>query len=94
VFLVEEFNKILVTKCHIPDFKLGIEVFIEKEDLLPFEEAKLYGHNAIHTLLAYLGAQKGCKKMAELKNDKEIMQIARDAFVKIRCRIDKEVCSS
>jgi mannitol-1-phosphate 5-dehydrogenase len=81
-FLVEEFNKILVTKCHIPDFTPGIKVFIEKEDLLPFEEAKLYGHNAIHALLAYLGAQKGYKKMAELKNDKEIMQIAHDAFIK------------
>ena len=81
-FLVEEFNKILVTKCKLANFKLGIEVFIEKDDLLPFEEAKLYGHNAIHALLAYLGAQKGYKKMAELKNDKEIMQIARDAFIK------------
>ncbi|HBG25637.1 MAG: hypothetical protein A2Y10_15985 [Planctomycetes bacterium GWF2_41_51] len=81
-FLVEEFNKILVTKCHLADFKPGIEVFIEKEDLLPFEEAKLYGHNAIHALLAYLGTQKGYKKMAELKNDKEIMQIAMDAFIK------------
>ena len=80
-FLIEEFNKILVTKCHISNFKPGIEVFIEKEDLLQFEEAKLYGHNAIHALLAYLGAQKDYKKMAELKNDKEIMQIARDAFI-------------
>ncbi|MEN6384948.1 MAG: hypothetical protein ABFD79_07085 [Phycisphaerales bacterium] len=81
-FLVEEFNKILVTKCHIPNFTPGIKVFIEKEDLLPFEEAKLYGHNAIHALLAYLGAQKGYKKMAELKNDREIMQVASDAFKK------------
>ncbi|OQA01625.1 MAG: Mannitol-1-phosphate 5-dehydrogenase [Planctomycetes bacterium ADurb.Bin401] len=80
-FLVEEFNKILVTKCHLPEFTPGIRVFIEKEDLLPFEEAKLYGHNAIHALLAYLGAQKGFKKMADLKNDKEIMQIARNAFI-------------
>lgn len=81
-FLVEEFNKILVTKCKIKNYTPGIKVFIEKEDLLPFEEAKLYGHNAIHALLAYLGAQKGYKKMAELKNDKEIMQIAREAFLK------------
>lgn len=80
-FLVEEFNKILVTKCEIKNFTPGIKVFIEKEDLLPFEEAKLFGHNAIHALLAYLGANKGYKKMAELKNDKEIMQIARDAFI-------------
>jgi mannitol-1-phosphate/altronate dehydrogenase len=80
-FLVEEFNKILVTKCHIKNFTSGIRVFIEKEDLLPFEEAKLFGHNAIHALLAYLGASKGYKKMAELKNDGEIMTIARDAFL-------------
>ncbi|HBG25642.1 MAG: hypothetical protein A2Y10_16010 [Planctomycetes bacterium GWF2_41_51] len=62
-FLVEEFNKIIVTTCHLPDFKPGINVFTEKEDLLLFEEAKLYGHNAIHALLAYLGAQKGTKKL-------------------------------
>jgi mannitol-1-phosphate 5-dehydrogenase len=80
-FLVEEFNRILVTKCAIPGFKPGIKVFIEKEDLLPFEEAKLYGHNAIHALLAYLGARKGYTKMAELQQDTAIMQIARDAFI-------------
>jgi len=80
-FLVEAFNKILVTQCHIKGFKPGIEVFIEKEDLLPFEEAKLYGHNAIHALLAYLGAAKGYRKMAELKNDAALIQIARKAFI-------------
>lgn len=80
-FLVEEFNRILVTKCTIDGFRPGIEVFIEKNDLLPFEEVKLYGHNAIHALLAYLGAQKGYQKMAELESDVAIMKIARDAFI-------------
>lgn len=80
-FLVEEFNRILVTKTNIPRFTPGIEVFIEEEDLLPFEEAKLYGHNAIHALLAFLGAYKGYTKMKELKDDKKIMKIARDAFL-------------
>ena len=80
-FLVEEFNKILVTKCDIDGFKPGIEVFLEKDDLLPFEEAKLYGHNAIHTLLAYLGACKNYTKMKEIKNDEKIMKTARDAFI-------------
>jgi len=80
-FLVEEFNKILVTKCDIPGFTPGIKVFLEKEDLLPFEEAKLYGHNAIHALLAYLGAQKGYSKMAQIKDDAQLMKIARDAFM-------------
>jgi mannitol-1-phosphate 5-dehydrogenase len=80
-FLVEQFNRILVTQCTIKDFTPGIEVFIEKENLLPFEEAKLYGHNAIHALLAYLGIAKGYKKMTELKDDSVIMKIARDAFL-------------
>ena len=80
-FLVEEFNKILATKCNIAGFKPGIEVFIEKEDLLPFEEAKLHGHNAIHALLSYLGAYSGYTTMKNLSEDVRIMQIAKDAFI-------------
>jgi mannitol-1-phosphate 5-dehydrogenase len=80
-FLVEEFNRILVTRCTIKGFEPGIEVFVEKEDLLPFEEAKLYGHNAIHALLAYLGMAKGYKKMTEFKNDADLMKIASKAFL-------------
>jgi len=80
-FLVEAFNKILVTKCQLHNFTPGISVFIEKEDLLPFEEAKLYGHNAIHALLAYLGAFRGCRKMAELAKHSDLMAIARSAFI-------------
>jgi mannitol-1-phosphate 5-dehydrogenase len=80
-FLVEAFNKILVTRCTIAGFEPGIKVFIEKDDLLPFEEAKLYGHNAIHALLAYLGMAKGYKKMTEMKGDKAVMKIARNAFL-------------
>jgi mannitol-1-phosphate 5-dehydrogenase len=80
-FLVEQFNRILVNRTQIPDFRPGIEVFIEKDDLLPFEEAKLYGHNAIHSLLGFIAAVKGYVKMTELKDDQEIMQIGRAAFL-------------
>ena len=80
-FLVEEFNKILVTKCAIKNFTPGINVFIEKKDLLPFEEAKLYGHNAIHALLAYIGIVRGYKKMTDLKKDTALMIIAHNAFL-------------
>jgi len=80
-FLVEAFNRILISRIRLPGFARGIEVFSEKDDLLPFEEAKLYGHNAIHALLAYLGAAKGYTKMTELKHDAEVMKIARDAFL-------------
>jgi mannitol-1-phosphate 5-dehydrogenase len=80
-FLVEQFNKILVTKARIPGFRPGIDIFIEKDDLLPFEEAKLYGHNAVHALLGFIGALKGYTKMTELANDPPVMQIAEDAFL-------------
>lgn len=80
-FLVEEFNRILVSRTDITGFRPDIEVFIEKENLLPFEEAKLYGHNAVHALLAYLGALKKYEKMTEVKDDRQIMPIARDAFL-------------
>ena len=80
-FLVEAFNRILVTRTTIPGFRPGIEVFVEKDDLLPFEEAKLYGHNAIHALLAYLAAFKGLARMTEVAGDRRIMEIARRAFL-------------
>jgi len=80
-FLVEAFNRILVTKTTIPGFVPGIGVFIEKADLLPFEEAKLYGHNAIHALLGFVGLLKGYEKMTEIKDDTRLMQVAREAFI-------------
>ncbi len=80
-FLVEEFNRILVSRTQIADFNPGIEVFIEKDDLLPFEEAKLFGHNAIHTLLGFIGQIRGATSMSELKADEAVMQIARSAFL-------------
>jgi len=80
-FLVEQFNRILVSRTRISDFRPGIEVFIEKDDLLAFEEAKLYGHNAIHSLLGFIAAVKGYTKMNELANDRAVMQIGRAAFL-------------
>jgi len=80
-FLVEQFNRILVSRTCIAGFTPGIGVFIEKDDLLPFEEAKLYGHNAVHALLGFIGALKGYEKMTELKSDPAVMQIGLDALL-------------
>lgn len=81
-FLVEEFNRILVSKTTISGFTPGIAVFLEKNDLLPFEEAKLYGHNAIHALLGFIGMLKGYAKMTEIKGDAALMSVAREAFLR------------
>jgi mannitol-1-phosphate 5-dehydrogenase len=79
--LVEEFNRILISRIRLPGYRRGIEVFIEKEDLLPFEEAKLYGHNAIHALIAYLADLKGYTVMSRAGEDPWIMKTARRAFI-------------
>jgi mannitol-1-phosphate 5-dehydrogenase len=79
--LVEEFNRILISRVRLPSYRRGIGVFIEKDDLLPFEEAKLYGHNAIHALIGYLADLKGWRTIAEAGKDPWIMGTARRAFI-------------
>ena len=86
-FLVEAFNHILISKIDFPadqgaaPYRRGIEVFEEKEDLLPFEEAKLYGHNAIHALAAFIGAAQGYEFIADLRADPDLMAYLRAAFI-------------
>lgn len=80
-FLVEEFNRILIDKIQLPGFQRGIDVFEEKDELLPFEEAKLYGHNAVHALIGYLAYEKGCHTMSEVTAFPSILEAARSAFI-------------
>lgn len=80
-FLVEEFNRILITKVKWSDFDRGIRVFEEKTDLLPFEEAKLFGHNATHAMLGYLLKLKGCEFMSDAAGDAALLKLATDAFL-------------
>ena len=79
--LVERFNHILVSRVTLEGFQRGIEVFVEKDDLLPFEEAKLYGHNAIHAIIGYLAWLRGMTTMAEAADHADIMATARAAFM-------------
>jgi mannitol-1-phosphate 5-dehydrogenase len=79
--LVEEFNRILVRRVKLEGASRGIEVFGEKDDLLPFEEAKLYGHNAIHALIGFLADRAGYRTMGEVRDDERILEIARRAFL-------------
>ncbi len=83
-FLVEAFNRIFISRIDFedggPPFRRGIGAFEEKADLMPFEEAKLYGHNAVHALAAYLAAAKGLERMAELEGS-SIFPFLRAAFL-------------
>jgi len=88
VFLVEAFNRILISQIDFPPlgkwprFHRGITAFAEKEHLLPFKEAKLYGHNATHALAAYLCAVRGLPYIADLRRDPQLLAFVRDAFLK------------
>ncbi len=82
-FLVEAFNRILISRidfgADIP-FQRGIAVFEEKADLAPFEEAKLYGHNAVHALAAYLAMLRGVEFMSQLRDQPGMMALMHAAL--------------
>jgi mannitol-1-phosphate 5-dehydrogenase len=79
--LVEEFNRILVTRITLPGVRRGITVFEEKDDLLPFEEAKLFGHNAIHALLGSVARLRGYDVMSRIRDDADLLDLGRRAFL-------------
>ncbi len=79
--LVEAFNHILITRIHLAGFRRGLAAFEERDDLQPFGEAKLYGHNAAHALLGFLARARGLSHMAEAGQDAAIMAKARAAFL-------------
>jgi mannitol-1-phosphate 5-dehydrogenase len=78
--LVEKFNDIIISRINLPGFKRGIEIFREKDDLLPFEEAKLFGHNAVHSMLGFFAWLRGYSYMSEIRNDDVLMGYGRKAF--------------
>ncbi len=80
-FLVEAFNRILISSVPWSDYRRGIRIFEEKQNLLPFEEAKLYGHNAVHALLGFLLRREGCRMMSSALERPDLMALARTAFL-------------
>ncbi|MCF6177529.1 MAG: hypothetical protein L3J71_17380 [Victivallaceae bacterium] len=78
--LVEEFSQIFISQAPGID-RRSVAGLYEKADLYPFEEAKLYGHNAIHFLLGALGKAKGYTYMSELAAVDELMALAEQAFI-------------
>lgn len=79
--LVEAFNKILIQSC-AGIGERAVQGLYDKTDLLPFEEAKLYGHNAVHFWLGIHAQHKGVQFMHEVADDTELLARARAAFVK------------
>jgi mannitol-1-phosphate 5-dehydrogenase len=78
--LVEEFNRILIQACAGIEQR-RVQNLTAKPDLLPFEEAKLYGHNALHVWLGLHAQQRGLQLMDEISGDPALLARARIAFV-------------
>ncbi len=78
--LVEEFSKILISECPGIE-KRRIKGLHVKKVLLPFEEAKLYGHNAIHMLLGLHASENKISFMHELAKYQEIIRVGERAFI-------------
>ena len=81
-FLVEEFDRILVSRVD-SDGALhpGMAALREVDDLAPFEDAKLLGHNATHALAGFLGALLGLTLVADLREVDGAMAFLRIAFI-------------
>jgi mannitol-1-phosphate 5-dehydrogenase len=94
-YLVEAFNRILIDRIARGDggtsdvaldpawraYRRGIEVFVEKGDLAPFAEAKLYGHNAGHALAAYLAHLLGYTRIDQLRQRPDLLGFITQAMV-------------
>ena len=82
--LVESFNRILIDRPVLAGGEAaprGLAAFEEKDDLRPFEEAKLHGHNAAHALASYLALARGARRMAELRGVEGAVPFVRAAFI-------------
>lgn len=78
--LVEEFNTIYTSDAP-GAAESGIVGLHPRKDLVPFEEAKLYGHNASHLVLALLARQRGCRCMSEAARIPELTETTRRVLV-------------
>lgn len=78
--LVEEFSTIYTSSApNVED--VGIVNLYPKADLVPFEEAKLYGHNASHLLLALLAMQRDCTYMSDAARFPEIVEFTQRTLI-------------
>jgi mannitol-1-phosphate 5-dehydrogenase len=78
--LVEAFNRILIGNAPGLESR-RVAGLIPKPDLYPFEEAKLFGHNAIHLLLGLHARAAGLSVMSELRTHPDLLAIGRAAFI-------------
>ena len=81
-FLVEAFDQILIEEKKPDGFGSRDNTVYSKAKLGSFCLNKFHGHNAIHYCLGIKAKEKGMKFMHQAGKDSELMDWAREAFVK------------
>ena len=80
-FLVEDFDRIVVEAHRIKGgFRSGFARFQAVREIGVYEERKLYGHNAVHSLLGFLGKMKGYRYMSQYGGDPDFGLVGVDAL--------------
>ncbi|MBU0951269.1 MAG: hypothetical protein KKH91_00360 [Elusimicrobia bacterium] len=82
-FLVEDFDKIIIEKCKFSKkyhYETGFKRFFATNHINIYEEQKLFGHNAVHALLGFVGKLKGYIYMSDYAGDPDFGYIGVDAL--------------
>ena len=79
--LVEEYNDIY-TSSVLGVSTVGIVGLIPKDNLEPFEAAKLYAHNTSHFLLGILAQNAGCRYIDQASDHPEIISTVLSILLK------------
>ena len=81
-FLVEEAPRVLTCLGEESGRSTGLEcIVLHKGDIGPLREADFYARRGIRCALAFLGASRGRERMPELREDDEIIDLARGALM-------------
>lgn len=82
--LVEDFDRIIIEKTSISKkygYKSCFDKFFPVDNIMLYEELKLFGHNALHSLLGFIGKLKGYKFMSQYNGDSDFGHIGAGALI-------------
>jgi len=88
-FLIEEFDRIIIERIEFGErfYEQGFPTFEQVDDIGPYEDVKLLGHNAVHFLLATIGFLKDYRFMSDyvssygVAKDPDLWDLGRAALV-------------
>ncbi len=83
--LTEDFDRIIIERERLSgsySFERGFSRFCQTDNIGFYEERKLFGHNAVHSLLGFVGKLKGYKFMSQYNGDPDFGYIGVDALLK------------